>query len=145
MKRLLLSLTCLIVVLGTASAQSTRPFKGNFYNKENDIRLSIDLYDTTIVAPAYAFLGKMNGYMTGRLYDVWFITKCQIKDGKAHVEFSNDIGADTQDVIFTPDSAGNLLYEARGTNVIRRAERGKWIKLPTKMTFVRNGRNKSRL
>lgn len=144
MKRLFLSIICLIVVFASASAQGSRAFKGNFYNKENDIRLSIDLYDTTIVAPAYAFLGKMNGYMTGRLYDAWFITKFKITNGKAQVQFSNDIGADSQDVVFTPDSAGNLLYEARGTNVIRRAERGKWIKLPTKMTFVRNGRNTSK-
>lgn len=144
MKRIFGLLMCLAAFNLTVAAQIQRPFKGNFYNRENDIRLCIDLYDTTVVAPAYAFLGKMNGYMTGRLYDAWFITSCKIKDGQALVEFSNDIGADSQEVVFTPDSAGNLLYEARGTNVIRRAERGKWVKLPTKMTFIRNGRNASK-
>lgn len=119
-----------------AQEQKEGPFKGTFYNSENDITIAINLYDTTIVSPNYSFLGKLNGYMTGRLYDAWFITTFKITDGKALVNFSNDIGADAQEVLFYFDDKGQLIYEAQGTNVIRRAENHKWIKLPIKMTFI---------
>lgn len=118
-------------------AQNDRPYKGSFYNKENDLRLVIDLYDTTVVAPVYSFLGRMHGYLTGRLHDVWFITDCSLKDGKAYVEFTNDLGADSQDVVFSVTKDGNLIYNVQGTNYVRRAENGHWVKLPTEMLFVR--------
>ena len=104
--------------------------------QENQITIALDLYDTTLVAPNYSFLGKLNGYMTGRLYDVWFVTDFKIKKGKATVRFSNDLGSDEQEICFTFDKNGQLLYETVGNNVIRRAENRKWIKLPTKMLFV---------
>lgn len=138
MKRITSILYILLLTTATGvMAQDNRPYKGIFYNKENDLRIVIDLYDTTVVAPAYSFLGRMHGYLTGRLHDMWFITNCILKDGKAYVEFTNDLGADSQDVVFSLTDDGNLNYNAQGTNYIRRAENGHWVKLPTEMVFVR--------
>lgn len=125
------------ILLCSFTQEEKRPFKGSFFNKENNIRLEIDLYDTTVVAPAYSFLGAMNGYMTGNLYDAWFVTAHDIKKGKATVKLSNDLGADTQELLLYFNKEGKLIYETRGTNVIRRAENHKWIKLPDKMIFER--------
>ena len=110
-------------------------FKGTFYNRENGITIAIDLYDTTITATNYSFLGKMHGYMSGRLYDVWFITNCKVEDNSAYVTFENDLGADEQNVRFSFDKQGRLLYETQGANNIRRVENKKWVKLPAKMVF----------
>ena len=138
MKKLLFfaSLLLLTSFALPAGDKNEQPFERTFYNQENQITIALDLYDTTLVAPNYSFLGKLNGYMTGRLYDVWFVTDFKIKKGKATVRFSNDLGSDEQEICFTFDKNGQLLYETVGNNVIRRAENRKWIKLPTKMLFV---------
>ena len=138
MKRLLLLSSLTFVLLLCAFAQDgKKPFKGTFFNKENNIRLEIDLYDTTVVVPAYSFLGAMNGYMTGKLYDAWFVTAHNIKKNKATVKLSNDLGADTQELLLYFNKEGKLVYETQGGNVIRRAENGKWVKLPERMLFDR--------
>ena len=77
----------------------------------------------------------MHGYMTGRLYDAWFITDCKVEGNKAAVKFSNDLGADEQDILFSFDKQGRLLYEVQGANNVRRVENRKWVKLPAKMVF----------
>lgn len=125
-----------ILTLAIGNAKNNKPFKGTFYNKENNITIAIDLYDTTIVSPSYAFLGKLNGYMTGRLYDAWFVTDYKITGDKAIVDFSNDMGSDAQKILFSFNDKEELCYEAQGNNAIRRAENRKWIKLPTKMIFI---------
>ena len=137
MKHIAFTMSLLLMATINIMAEKDHPYKGSFYNKDNDIRIVIDLYDTTVVAPAYAFLGRMHGYMTGRLHDVWFITDCTLKNSKAYVKFTNDLGADSQDVIFTLTEERNLRYNARGANVIRRAEHGHWVKLPVEMLFIR--------
>ena len=135
MKKLYFFLITLLTAT-TCVAEQKSVFKGTFYNKENDITIAIDLYDTTIVSPNYSFLGKLNGYMTGRLYDAWFVTSFHLENNKATVKFSNDLGSDVQEVLFTFDDKGQLVYSAQGANVVRRAENRKWIKLPDKMIFV---------
>ncbi len=134
MKKLLFAFAVFIGVTAI-SAQEKRLFKGTFYNRENGITIAIDLYDTTITATNYSFLGKMHGYMSGRLYDVWFITNCKVEDNSAYVTFENDLGADEQNVRFSFDKQGRLLYETQGANNIRRVENKKWVKLPAKMVF----------
>ncbi len=124
-------------VVGSSAQDAKRPFKGSFYNKENDIKLELDLYDTTIVAPSYSFLGAMNGYMTGNLYDIWFVTDHSVKKNKATVKLTNDLGADTQELILYFNKEGKLMYETSGTNFIRRSENRKWVKIPEKMVFER--------
>ena len=40
-----------------------RMFEGEFYNKEYNIKISLNLYDTVLVVRHYEFLGKMNGLL----------------------------------------------------------------------------------
>jgi len=134
MRKLLLAVAA-IIGFTALFAQDKRMFKGKFYNRQNGITIAIDLYDTTVTAPNYSFLGKMHGYMTGRLYDAWFITDCKVEGNKAAVRFSNDLGADEQDILFSFDKQGRLLYEVQGANNVRRVENRKWVKLPAKMVF----------
>ena len=112
-------------------------WKGEFYNADEDVRLRIDLYEASITAPNYDFLGKLNGYLTGSLYDAWFLTTFEIKGDVATCKFSNDLGSETQTICFSFDDNGNLIYETKGGNAIRRNEHGKWVKLPSKLLFKR--------
>lgn len=61
------------------SAQQIRPFEGHYYCKETGVNMYLNLYEETLEAPGFSFLGKMNGYMKDGIYGTWMITKCTIK------------------------------------------------------------------
>lgn len=82
-------------------------------------------------------MGKMHGYMKDGIYGTWMITKCSIKDNKATIRFSNDIGSDSQDIEFTQKSDSLYTYHAVGGNCIRRAVGRKLVKITGDMVFQR--------
>lgn len=135
MKRFAILALCSLLLL-TATAQTGR-WKGVFYNKEQDLRIQIDLYDTTVVATNYPFLGKLNGYLTGDIYDAWFLTTFEFDSTTAVCRFSNDLGSETQTIKLTFQENGTLLYETKNGNAIRKAVQGKWVKVPSELVFVR--------
>ncbi len=130
---------CLDMVARSADSLQWRMFEGEFYNKEYNISLSLNLYDTVLVARNYEFLGKMNGYMRGTIHETWFLTSYTISGNSAVLSFSNEMGSESQDVKVTVPDSLHMSYETVGGNVIRKAVNGKWVKLPSRMTFLRRG------
>lgn len=120
-----------------AKAQMIRPYEGIFYNKEWNVSLTINLYDTVLVVPNYKFLGKMNGYYQGDIHECWFITNYKINEKNAIVHFSNEMGSEDQEIMLTPQDSTHLIYEVVGNDAIRKVVHNKWVKLPLKMTFER--------
>lgn len=130
---------CMIVAFACSSIMllAQRPFEGHFYCKETGVNMYLNLYEETLLAPGFSFLGKMHGYMKDGIYGTWMITKFNIKDQKATIRFSNDIGSDSQDIEFTPKSDSLYTYHAVGANSIRRAVGRKLVKVTGDMVFVR--------
>lgn len=141
MKPILLLLLCLLPWSSHAqTAHSTaaqRPFEGHFYCKETGTNIYLNLYEETLEAPGFAFLGKMNGYMCGSIYGVWMLIKHEVKGTRALLRFSNDIGSDSQDIEFTQTSDSTYTYRAVGGNAIRKAVGRKLVKVPADMRFRR--------
>ena len=136
--KLLLFFCALMLAGGQLSAQTAdRPFKGRFYNEENRIYLTLDLYEATLDAPGLSFLGKMNGFMNGNIYGIWLLTSHKIEGKTATLRFSNDQGSDAQTVRLTAQSNSVLIYKALDGNSIRRVEKRKLVKIPSEMTFRR--------
>lgn len=136
--KLLLFFCALMLTGGQLSAQTAdRPFKGRFYNEENRIYLTLDLYEATLDAPGLSFLGKMNGFMNGNIYGIWLLTSHKIEGKTATLRFSNDQGSDAQTVRLTAQSDSVLIYKALDGNSIRRVEKRKLVKIPSEMTFRR--------
>ncbi len=136
--KLLLFFCALMLAGGQLSAQTAdRPFKGRFYNEENRIYLTLDLYEATLDAPGLSFLGKMNGFMNGNIYGIWLLTSHKIEGKTATLRFSNDQGSDAQTVRLTAQSDSVLIYKALDGNSIRRVEKRKLVKIPSEMTFRR--------
>ncbi len=134
----LLFFCALMLAGGQLSAQTAdRPFKGRFYNEENRIYLTLDLYEATLDAPGLSFLGKMNGFMNGNIYGIWLLTSHKIEGKTATLRFSNDQGSDAQTVRLTAQSDSVLIYKALDGNSIRRVEKRKLVKIPSEMTFRR--------
>lgn len=130
---------CMIVAFVCSSIMllAQRPFEGHFYCKETGVNMYLNLYEETLLAPGFSFLGKMHGYMKDGIYGTWMITKFNIKDQKATIRFSNDIGSDSQDIEFTQKSDSLYTYHAVGANSIRRAVGRKLVKVTGDMVFVR--------
>lgn len=142
MKHLTFSLTALFMLLSAfpifAQTRTTdKPFKGHFVNKENNVHLYMDLYEESIVAPGYDFLGKMNGYLIGNIYGTWFMVSHQVNDNKATLRFTNDQGSDSQTVELTCVNDSTLSYHATGPAVIRKVDHRKLVKIPTTLTLSR--------
>ncbi len=136
--KLLLFFCALMLAGGQLSAQTAdRPFKGRFYNEENRIYLTLDLYEATLDAPGLSFLGKVNGFMNGNIYGIWLLTSHKIEGKTATLRFSNDQGSDAQTVRLTAQSDSVLIYKALDGNSIRRVEKRKLVKIPSEMTFRR--------
>ena len=137
MKKGRLLFVLLMACAMVAAAQDVLPFKGSYVNKKWNIRLELDLYDTTLVVPDYEFLGRMNGYLQGDLHETWFLTTFERHKDKATLFLSNEMGADNQPLLLTQIDSLHLQYEVQGTNYLRKAVNRKWVKLPAKMLFER--------
>lgn len=119
----------------------TLPFEGVFYSKENGISLHLSLYKDTIEVPGYEFLGKMNGYMIGdkdsNLYGTWLLVSHKIDGSRAELRFSNDVGSDSQTVLFTCLSDSSFSYRAVNGNVVKKAINRRLYKIESEMQFIR--------
>lgn len=133
----LATLIFMVLVALPVLSQKIRPFEGTFYNKEYDVTIRLNLYDTVVVVPNYEFLGNMNGCYQGDIHETWFVTTFSMKDGNAVVHFSNEMGSENQVIKFSSQDSTGISYEVVGDNDIRKAVRHKWIYLPKKMFFVR--------
>lgn len=117
---------------------SARPFRGTFVCKEANLTLNLDAYEESVSVPNMDFLGKLNGYMSGRgVYGVWLITSCSVDKGKVTIRLSNDTGSDAQAVIFTMLNDSTFRYSAVGNNVVKKAVGRKLVKIDSQMIFKR--------
>ncbi len=130
-------LTLFLALTSCMCAMAQRPFEGHFFCKELGVNLYINLYEETLTAPGFSFLGKMHGYMKDGIYGTWMITKCHIDGSCAHIRFSNDIGSDTQDAELKIKDDNTYAYHAIGGNAVRKAVGRKLVKVSGDMTFVR--------
>lgn len=121
----------------SSEKSSLQPFSGHFFCKETGVNMYLNLYEETIEIPKLSFLGKMYGYMQDGIYGTWMIVKKEIKDNQAIIRFSNDIGSDSQDIVFTQINDSVFHYRTKGGNAIRRAEGKKLVKVTDEMTFIK--------
>lgn len=116
-------------------------FKGLFYSQANHVQLVLDLYQESVIVPGYEFLGKMNGYLKGDasqyLYGTWMLINFKLRGDEAELRFSNDIGSDSQTVIFTHNTDGTFSYSTKGSNNVSKAVGRKLVKVADKMNFMR--------
>lgn len=142
MKKYFLLSALFLMSLLKAAAQSSgaeiRPFKGTFENREAQLSLVIDLYDTTIEAPGLSFLGKLNGYLAGRgVYGTWLLVDHKVEGEKATLRLSIDTGADSQTVELTQLSDTTMRYRAIGGNSVKKAHGRKLIKINSEYVLRR--------
>ena len=133
MKKSLIAL-CLCLCAGTTCPQ--QPFKRSLVDKENDIRLHIDLYEESINVPGMDMFGPMNGYLNGNVYGVWMITSAKVQNDKtAILRLSNDLGSETQEVRLTVKNDSTYIFEQQNGTAIKKVVNKKLVKIPQKLVF----------
>ena len=134
-----LTLGILLALSAVVSAQTLdKPFKGHFVNRENNVHLYMDLYEESLTAPGYGFLGNVPAYFNGNVYGSWLMVSHKVKsDRKATLRFSNDIGSDAQTIDIEILNDSTLSYRATGSAVIKKVVNRKLVKIPTQFQMVR--------
>ncbi len=126
------------VVSQTDTLHSQQPYKGRFFCEETKISLYLDLYEESLEAPDLAFLGKVNGYLSGRgVYGTWLVTGFEINNEEAVIRLSDDAGSSSQTILFRPLSDKLYEYTARGSNNVKKAKGRRLVDVPSKMIFRR--------
>lgn len=121
----------------TANVPISDSLNGVFYNEEIGLNLHVDLRKEHLIVPGMDFLGPVYAYMNGRIYGVWMLIKKEVKNGKAILRFTNDIGSDSQDIELTQTSDGNYFYRAIGGNNVKKVVGRRLVKIADSMPMKR--------
>lgn len=116
-----------------AMAQQT--FKANLSCKEENLHLTIDLYEESINVPGMEMFGPMHGYLNGNVYGIWTITSSKIiNENTALIRLSNDQGSETQEVKLTKNENEYIFEQVDGVSIKKVVGR-KLVKIPKKLIF----------
>lgn len=109
-------------------------FKGTFYNEEVGLNIHLNLEEESLTVPGMSFLGPVHGYMDGKIYGAWMLIKHEFQgNNKVILRFTNDMGADSQNVVLTAKRDGTFYYETINGNYVRRAVGRKLVKIVGEM------------
>ena len=136
MKHLLFTILCLI---STVYIYAQGPFKGKFVDESHEIFIVINLYDKDVIIPDQELYGEMDGFIGSRRNTlVWMITDSKIiSDKKAEIEIVNDYGSEDADAELIFEDENTLVYNKKHGSNLRFSKNGKWIRMPSKLTFIR--------
>lgn len=125
----------LIVCVCSLLAMGQQTFKASLTCKEENLQLTIDLYEESIDVPGMEMFGPMHGYLSGNVYGIWTITSAKIiDDNNALIRLSNDQGSETQEVKLTKSNDEYIFEQVDGI-CIKKVVGRKLVKIPKKMIF----------
>lgn len=114
-------------------------FKGYLSNNEYEVYLQINFYQNDIKVPGQEIFGTIAGFLGDRKDSrKWLITNAAIEGKTAHLSIINDYGSEdlTADLALESDGTYSL-KQITGSN-IKIARNRKWVKIPKKLTFMKN-------
>ncbi len=116
-------------------AMGQQTFKASLSCKEENLHLTIDLYEESINVPGMEMFGPMHGYLNGNVYGIWTITSSKIiNENTALIRLSNDQGSETQEVKLTKNEDQYIFEQIDGV-CIKKVVGRKLVKIPKKLIF----------
>lgn len=132
MKRNLMFVLLCVCSLWSMAQQT---FKASLSCKEENLHLTIDLYEESINVPGMEMFGPMHGYLNGNVYGIWTITSSKIiNENSALIRLSNDQGSETQEVKLTKNDDQYIFEQVDGVSIKKVVGR-KLVKIPKKLIF----------
>ena len=127
----------MLISIAVSAQQESKPFKGYFVNDELEVYLRINLYDNMEI-PEHELFGPLPGFLAKQHNGFyWLITEAKVKNSKATVAFINDYGSEDLTATFHMPNDSTLVLEQKEGSPIKVPKKGKWFKLPSKITFKR--------
>ncbi|MBP3767323.1 MAG: hypothetical protein J6I31_03460 [Prevotella sp.] len=137
MKKLSIITAFMLISIAVSAQQESKPFKGYFVNDELEVYLRINLYDNMDI-PEHELFGPLPGFLAKQHNGFyWLITDAKVKGIKATVAFINDYGSEDLTATFLMPNDSTLVLEQKEGSPIKVPKKGKWFKLPSKITFKR--------
>lgn len=129
-------LISVLFMLPVVRSAAEKPWKMRLSSPSEKINLVLDLYEESVEVPNMEMFGPMNGYMNGNIYGVWTVTSFRIVDDRtAKVNFSNDLGSETQNTVITQTSDSTWTMKFEGANVVKRVNGKKLVRIPGEVIF----------
>ena len=129
------NLMFLIMCVCSLFAMAQQTFKASLSCKEENLHLTIDLYEESINVPGMEMFGPMHGYLNGNVYGIWTITSSKIiNENTALIRLSNDQGSETQEVKLTKNENEYIFEQVDGVSIKKVVGR-KLVKIPKKLIF----------
>lgn len=118
----------------TMGLQAAGPWKATFTCPQEKIDLTLDLYEESIEVPGFEDFGPMNGYLSGNIYGVWYVTGHDIQDSKnVTLKVANDLGSENQKIQLTQTTDSTWTLKFVGGNVVKRVSGKKLVKIPNEL------------
>lgn len=116
-----------------------RPFIGYISNDEYHIYIRMNFYENNVIVPSQEIFGELPGFLGAeRDSRKWLFTSTEIIDpNKAKIEIINDYGSEDLVGILTCDNDSTFTLRQKEGSTIKIAIKGKWVKIPSKITFKR--------
>lgn len=125
----------LLLCVCSLSSMAQQTFKASLSCKEENLHLTIDLYEESINVPGMEMFGPMHGYLNGNVYGIWTITSSKIiNENSALIRLSNDQGSETQEVKLTKNDDQYIFEQVDGVSIKKVVGR-KLVKIPKKLIF----------
>jgi hypothetical protein len=126
------------VVGGAAQTRDTLTSRLNIYNKEFDVFMVLDLRERNVIIPDHEIYGPLPGYLgktTSTFY--WMIVDADDEGKKTQLQLINDYGSEDLSATFEQlNDSTYRLTQGKGS-VIKVPSKGKWMKLPSMLDFIR--------
>ena len=134
-KKLIIAALSLVTLMATAQNNNAL-FKGYVYNKEYDVYLDINFYDSNITVPGQEIFGKIPGYFGDKRDSrKWLITDASIKGNTAYISMINDYGSEDLKAELTVKNDGTYELKQVEGSTLKIARNRKWCKMPKKLIF----------
>lgn len=127
----------LIIAFLSLTTYANEPWKVNLTDKKQNITLRLNLYAEDIEVPDMEMFGPMNGYLGGNIYGVWPVTSFEIKNKKAILRLSNDLGSETQEAELTQTNDSTYILKLTGSTVIKRVNGRKLVKIAPTLNMIK--------
>ena len=139
MKRILCSLLIGLSSCCVLAQNDSTWFKGTINNKEYEVYLCINFYDTNIKVPGQEIFGTIAGYFGDKKDSrKWLITDAEIDGRTAHLSIINDYGSEDLTADLTVNKDGTYELKQLDGSTLKIARNRKWVKIPKKLVFIRN-------
>lgn len=137
MRKTLLTLLLAMTVMA-AMAQDSLTFKGRLANAEYQVWLEIDFYAKNVVCPDQEIFGENPGYLGARRDTrKWILMEADVEGDTALLTIINDYCSDDLTATLTRQADGTFVLEQKDGSPLRIVVNNKWVKLPKRLTFVR--------